>query len=460
MEALAPPPPRPHPGYRNLLGLAWPIVVSRSTQVVVGIADALMVADLGAAALAATTTGAMNTFAAFILPMGIVVLVSSFASQLTGRGDLAGARRYGHYGVILSGATQVVSLAALPFLGIILGWFPFAPEVASTIEVYMRIRLLSTGAAIGLEALANYYGGLGNTRLPMVINIIGMTLDIFGNWVLIGGHLGAPAMGVAGAAWSSTIGTWVAFLIFYGYFLLEGRRGPRTVNPLKAREFWRMMRFGLPSGLNWFFEFYAFNLFINLIVAGLGTTALAAMMSVMQINSVAFMPAFGLASAGSILVGQAIGAGWKDDVPRIVRRTFVACALWQGAVGLSYVFLPELIVSAFARGQADIPELRAVGVRLLMLSAAWQLFDAAATTLAEALRAAGDTTYTLWARLFVAWVVFMPGSYVTVRYFGWGDVGAVSWVVLYLGLLALLLFVRFRRGAWRKLELTGDAPVV
>jgi MATE family multidrug resistance protein len=90
-----------------------------------------------------------------------------------------------------------------------------------------------------------------------------------------------------------------------------------------------------------------------------------------------------------------------------------------------------------------------------MLSSAWQLFDAVATTLAEALRAAGDTAFTMWARLALAWLVFVPGVLVTVRGFGGGDVAALAWVAGYLALLALTLALRFRTGAWRKIDLTG-----
>src|SRR5262245_6305133 len=87
----------PGAGIVRLLALAWPIVISRSSQVVVGFCDALMVRHLGESALAATTTGALNTFTFYILPMGVVFIVSSFASQFHGANDGAGARRYGFY---------------------------------------------------------------------------------------------------------------------------------------------------------------------------------------------------------------------------------------------------------------------------------------------------------------------------------------------------------------------------
>lgn len=439
----------------ELLSLAWPIIVSRSTQVVIGLADALMVAGLGEAALAAATAGALNAFCVLILPMGTVFIVSSFSSQLFGRGDLAGARRYGFYGLSVAGATQLACLAVVPALPALLGRLDYAADVRALMADYLTWRLLSGGAAVGNEALGNYYGGLGRTRLPMAANLVAMVLNVAGNWIFIFGHLGVPALGVTGAAVASSLATWLAFLGLAWFFLSEEPAGARLPR-LCRQELWRMLRFGVPSGLNWFFEFFAFNVFVNVVVAGLGTTALAALMAVFQINAAAFMPAFGLASAGAILVGQSIGAGRTDDVPRAVKLTFFATAGWQGLVGLAYVALPGLLMRPFVEPDEGVA-LLAVGRRMLVLSAAWQLFDAAVSTLGEALRAAGDTAFTLWARLGIAWLVFVPGSLVTVRVLGAGDLAAVLWIVLYLGILAGVLAGRFLRGGWRRVRLV-EAP--
>lgn len=438
-------------GLKTLLVLAWPIVVSRSTQVVVGLCDALLVADLGQAALAATTTGAFNTFAILILPMGCTFIVSSFASQLAGQGDVAGARRYGFYGLGVAVIAQ--GLCGLGAFGVapILAFTDYTPEVQKLMTDYMVIRLWSGGAAMGLEALANYYGGLGNTHRPMLASVAAMVLNVAGCFVFI------PSMGVRGAALAAAVATVLAFVGLLASFLYEGRALGRIVPKLQASEFLRMLKFGLPSGFNWFFEFFAFNFFINVVIAGLGTTAVAAMMSVFQINSISFMPAFALASAGSILVGQAIGAKKPDAVPRLVRLTFTSSAAWQLTVSLAYVFIPGLLIAPFAKGEGKALFIE-VGVRMLMLSAAWQLFDAAVNSVAESLRAAGDTAFTLWARLAVAWLVFVPGSWLTVRRFGGGDVHTVAWVVGYMALLALILFFRFRSGAWRKIQLVEGAP--
>ena len=443
----------------TLIRLAWPIVVSRSTQVVVGLGDSLMVAGLGKNALAATGTGAINTMVLCILPMGICFMVGSFASQYFGRRDLAGARRYGFYGLALSGATQVFCLLAIPFIGPVLGLFDFAPEVRAMMTTYLALRLLSGGAIVGMEALASYYGGVNNTVLPMRLNVVAMVLDVFLNYAMIGGNFGFPKLGVAGAAISSSISTWIAFSILL-YMFLRRTNGVR-IPKLHLAELWRLIRFGFPSGVNWFLEFFAFNVFINVVVAGLGTTALAAMMTVLNINSVAFMPAFGIASAGAILVGQHIGAGKKDEVPRLVKLTFFVAAGWQATAGFFYLVLPVLLFTPFARGdeQVDRELLLAMGSRMLMLSAAWQVFDATANTLAESLRAAGDTTFPMWVRVSIAWLFFTPGAWISVRWLGGGDVAAMLWLVAYLALLAGILLLRFRSGAWRRIELVEE-PLV
>jgi MATE family multidrug resistance protein len=320
---------------------------------------------------------------------------------------------------------------------------------------FLAVRLLGGGAAVGLEALANYYGGLGRTRPGMVANLLAMVLNVLGNWVLIEGHLGAPALGVAGSALASALATTAAFLGFLVFFLREGRGGARL--GLSWRELGRLLRFGVPSGLNWLFEFLAFMFFVNVVVGGLGTTSLAAMNAVILLNTVAFMPAFGVASAGAILVGQAIGGGRRQEVPRMVRMTLLVAVTWQGLVGLAYVALPHLLMAPFARGD-DAAELMRVGERMLLVSAAWQVFDATVTTLAEALRAAGDTLFPTLARLLISWLVFAPGAYLCATRLHWTEVGTTAWLAGYLALLAGVLAWRYRSGAWRRVELLEESP--
>ena len=440
---------------KKLLLLAWPIVISRSAQAVIGLADGLMTAHLGEASLAAVSAGSLNAFAALILPMGIVFIVSSFSSQLAGRGEGAGARRYGWYGLIVAGLAQLAMLSFILLLPRFLGFFAYSPEVESLMLTYLSIRLLSTGFAVGVEALGNYYGGLGNTGIGMRANLAAMFLNIFFNWLLIDGHWGFPAMGAAGAAWGSVLATAGAFGYLLASFILEGRSAEAT--PLRREEFFRMLRYGVPAGFNWAFEFYAIIAFINIVVASLGTSSLAALMAVFQINAVAFMPAFALASAGAILVGQSIGEGRKDEVAPIVATTFKASAGWTGLAALAYLAITRILLAPFVSPDSDGTFLQ-VGAAMLMMSALWQAFDSAGMTFTEALRAAGDTSFPMWTRGFLAWGFFLPGSWIAVKSLGGTEIAAMAFLLGYLGLLAVVLLWRFRGGAWRSIELVEPVP--
>jgi len=418
-----------------------------------------MVAPLGQDALAAVTTGALNVFGLFILPMGTVFIISSFASQLYGRGDHGGARRYGFYGLIFCLLLEVIYLGLLGVIPTVIGKLDYDPAVKNLMIQYSEARLIGGGAAIGLEALGNYYGGLGNTRLPMMTQILCMFLNVGLNWVLIYGHLGAPAMGVQGAALASTISTIIGFVVLLGCFLRKvgvDSSANANLGKLRMSEFVRMLRFGIPSGINWFVEFAAFSLFVNVVLNNLGTTTLAAFMAAMQINQVSFMPAFGLTSAGAILVGQAIGAKELDAVPKTARLTAIATCTWQGTVAVLYMIFAKFIILPFAPPGAERPMFLELGAHVLVLSATWQLTDALSMSFSEALRAAGDTTFTAWARAIIAWLIFVPGAYVSVRMLNGGIDWAIFWLSGYLGILALVLWLRFRSGVWKTLDLTGQ----
>jgi MATE family multidrug resistance protein len=335
----------------------------------------------------------------------------------------------------------------------------YAPAVHEQMSDYVAIRLLSIAAVVGMEALGNWYGGLGNTRLAMVASIVTMVANIAGNHALIEPRFGLPGYGAVGAAWASTLASWLGFGVAAGAFALgigcaqtrvHGRLG------LRKDEFGRVIRFGLPNGVNWFLEFAAFALFINVVVGHLGTSALAAMNVVLQINSISFMPAFGVASAGAILIGTAIGARRPDQVWPIVRMTLAVTCTWMVSVGVVYWLAPAPLIGLFRPRDLPAENLIAIGATMLALSALWQLFDATAMTLSEALRAAGDTAWCMNARIVLAWFVFTPAAWVAVFVFGGGVNTMMGSVIGYVALLAFAFAFRFASGRWRQIDLLGS----
>lgn len=451
----------PTVGVRPLLALAWPVVLARSTQAVVGLTDAWMVSALGRDALTATTTGALNAFTVVMLPMATVFIVQSFVAQLVGKGQGGETRRFAWYALAIALVSGLVALLALPLVRPLLATLGYDPVVEDLMGDYLLIRLSSTAAIVGTEALGNWFGGHGNTRIQMWAGLLTMVVNVLGCWLLIRGHLGAPALGVAGSALASVIASWIGFGFLLLVFLRDGGGVPAATAPTRLRwsELRRMLRFGLPNGANWFLEFGAFSTFVNVAVGELGTTTLGALNVVIQVNSVAFMPAFGVATAGAILAGQAIGAGAHDRVWPIVKLTLTTSAVWMVAVGLVYTLIPELVMRRFvAAGEVDPQALVRIGAPMLALSAAWQLFDATSMTLSETLRAAGDTAWCLKARLVLAWLVFVPSALVAVFVLHQGSLAALACLITYLALLAAAMVWRYRSGAWRAIDLTGHEP--
>jgi MATE family multidrug resistance protein len=446
---------------RALLALAAPIVLARATQAVVGFTDAFMVAPLGDTALTATTGGAINSYAVLTLPMGLVFIVQSFVAQLVGKGRAAEARRYAYYGLGIALVTGVLAIAVLPLIGPVLGLFPHERAVRELMGDYLTVRLTAVAPIVGMEVLGNWFGGLGNTRKQMEASIVTMAANVAGCWLFIEGHGGAPALGVVGSALASVIASWLGF----AYLVLAFWRYPR-LSAIRTRWSWaelrRMMRFGLPNGFNWFLEFGAFAVFLNVAVARLGKVPFGALNVIIQVNSVAFMPAFGIATAGAILAGQSIGAGAHDLVARIVRMTLLTTATWMGLVGLFYLAFPDAVMGLFARNDPKLgitaSQMVVVGAPMLAVSSAWQLFDAGAMTLSETLRAAGDTAWTLGARVVLAWLVFVPSSLVVVYVLHGGTIAIMLCLGSYFAALAAAMTWRFRTGRWRAIDLTGREP--
>lgn len=448
--------PNVRPTLRALLLLAWPVILSRATQTVVGLSDAWMVAPLGESSLAATTTGAFDSYVLILFPMGVVFILQSFAAQLRGRGELGSLRRYARYGFVLSALSGLLAVAMIPLVPTIVGWLGYEPDVTREMSLYLAIRLVGVGGAIGVEAIGNWFGGLGNTRVAMIAGAVTMISNLLLCYLLIEPRFGLPGYGVAGAAVASVLATYLGFAAALVAYLRGTREFPEDPGPsMRWDEFVRVVRFGLPNGVSWLLEFSAFALFANVIIGGLGTTALAALNVVFQVNGVAFMPAFGLATAGSILVGESIGRGDKDDVGRIVRMTAVTAGIWMGLVGVVFALVPEAVIGSFSEDPSS--EFVAVGASMLALSIGWQFFDAIGITVGESLRAAGDTTFCMIARILIAWIFFLPIATYAVEVRGDGTTGALLAMTAYIAILSVVLALRFASGRWRSIELVEEA---
>jgi MATE family multidrug resistance protein len=297
----------------------------------------------------------------------------------------------------------------------------------------------------------------------MITGAVTMIANVALNYLLIEPRFGLPGWGVVGSGMASVIASSLGFLVtaymFHRGLGLEPEvrvamaKGAAGGDRLRLGELLRVLRFGLPNGVNWFLEFAAFILFIDLVVAHLGTTVVAAFNVVLQINTISFMPAFGLASSGAILVAESMGKRKPEEVPAIVKLTAKTACAWMGAIALVYAAAPGWLMGLFLpRGQTG-GSLVAVGTTMLLIATVWQLFDGIGMTIAEALRAAGDTTWCMIARVVLAWCVWTPLAYVAVVTMNGGIVAVMTSMVLYMVVVAALMAFRFKTNRWRTIEL-------
>jgi MATE family multidrug resistance protein len=434
-----------------LVKLAWPVVLARATQSVIGFADAIMVAPLGEDAMAAAITGNLNAFSFIIFPMGTAFIVQSFTAQLRGRGELEAAPRYATYGLALAVLAGAIALLAIPFLGSMVGLLEYSPAVATLMQQYLAIRLLSVAPAVATEALGQWFGGMGNTGPEMIAGVVAMLTNVLLCYLLIEPRLGLPGYGVAGSAWAAVIATTLGFLVIV---VLYTRRAKWSFD-FRMPEFLRLLRFGAPNGMNWFLEFAAFTLFINLVIGHLGTSVLAAFNAVLQLVNVSFMPAFGLASAGAIIAGEAIGRRALDEVWPTVRLTALLATGFMLTLSTLYAIFAAPLMTLFQPPGAGSTHFLEAGVAMLMLVPLWQFFDALAIVFSEVLRAAGDTAWPMVVRIALAWLGFTPIAWFLVRYADGGVITVMLSLIVYLVILAALLGGRYAYGKWRKIDLVG-----
>jgi multidrug resistance protein, MATE family len=432
---------------RGLLVLAGPIVVNQLGQVGMHTADTIMVGPLGAEPLAAVGLGSALHHFGVLLMTGVIMGMGPLVSQAFGAGDVPACRRVFVQGCWLSVALSLPVMLLLLFGGEVSLLLGQDVTVSALTGAYMRALVIGLPPALLFVAARQYLEGMGHATAPMVVTFLGLAINIVANRVLIYGVEGwVPALGVVGAGWASTIVRW-AMLVALLAFLLTHRTLPSlrmSLRPLR-REISRIMAVGAPVGAQFGMEVGLFS-FAAVMMGWLGAVELAAHQVTINIAATTFMVALGTSLAGSIRVGQHIG-GLR---PRAVRRAVVATYLltlgFMLCCALLFVALPHALIGLYTP-HAEIIEL---GARLLLVAAAFQLFDGMQVAGVSVLRGAGDTRVPMILAGLGYWGVGFTASYVLAFRFDLGPIGV--WIGLSLGLAAvgLALIGRVRAVLWRR----------
>jgi len=433
---------------RALVQLSWPIVISMLSVSTMTLVDTLFVSRLGAAAVAGVGLAGVLTFSLWCFPMGLVRAVKILVSQATGAG-----KRHQYHGFLIAALLTSAVLGVLTIgLGLLLA--PLLPRVTASLASghhaaeYLSVRVLGSVVFLLLISIQETRQGFGDSRTMMFTTLLGNALNIGLDYLFIF----VCAWGVAGAAWASNLAL-TSELFALG--ALHLRREGFTTDGLCSSHLKELLRLGIPSGIQFGLEVSSFGLMV-LILSAFSELHTAAHQIAIQVLHFAFLPAFAFAEAGSVLAGQAVGAGRPALVATVSKFRLRLALVYASLCGAVIFFGAAHIAGAFT----DEVELRALTIDLFMIAAVFQFFDAANLVARGVLRGTGDVRFVATVGIVVAWVCTPPLTYLLGYWLRWGAYGA--WIGLS-GEVALATIVLWRRlsgSGWSKVELSTMQPAL
>jgi len=427
------------------LVLAVPMMAGQLSQMLMSLIDAAMVGRVGVVPLAAAAFANSLLAVPMLVAIGLLTAVSVQVSQAHGAGrreDIGEVLRHGLVisvilGILLGGLIWLVSFH--------LTGFGQSPEVAFAARRYFIIIGASFLPMLLTLTLKQFSEALSHPVPPMIVLISSVVLNAMLNWILIYGQLGAPALGLEGAAWATLLARTASFLALLAYVRrarrFDGLAPARWMWPLRVARAISMLRIGGPAAGMLLLEVSAFSV-AALMVGWLGAAPLAAHQIALSCASTTFMLPLGISLAVSIRVGQAIGANELARVRTIGLSAFALGVATMAVCGLVFALAGGPIARAFVADAA----VSALAARLLLAVAAFQMFDGLQVVASGALRGLSDVTMPMIFCVVAYWLVELPAAWLLAFPLRLGPLGV--WLGLALGLAcaAIMLAARF---IWR-----------
>ncbi len=441
--------------------LAAPLALTQLAQMAMGFVDVMMIGRLGTVALAGGVLGSTLFFTLLLICIGVVMAVNPMVAQAAGAGDHAEVGRSARQGLWLAAALGLPLFLLLTFSERFLLAVGQEPEAASLAGSYLLAIRWGILPNLLFTALRGFCEGLARPRPVLIITLTAVLLNAFGNWVLMFGKFGFPALGLAGCGWSSAIVMALMFVMMAIYVRrsssLRNYRVFRELRKPDLDHFRTLFKLGWPIGAQFGLEAGLFTA-STLIVGLFGTTALAAHQVALNASSVTFMVPLGIGMAATVRVGQAVGLGDRSAVARAGWTAIVLGTAFMFGSAMLFWFKPEWVVWIYTGQNSTGPVDEAViqlAASLLAIAGVFQLFDGAQATAAGALRGLKDTRVPMLIGATAYWVVGIGTALVLA--FGFGMEARGIWWGLTAGLAtaAILLNTRFRF-----LAVAGQVPTL
>ncbi len=429
---------------RATVAVAGPLAAANLAQMAMGFTNTVIVGSLGSAALAAAGLGASLYFTVALVCSGILTAVAPLAAHAIGAGENRRAGRVAGAGLVLAALLAVPVVAALLTANRLLVALGYEPALAAEIGRFLGAIAWAAPGFLGFAVLRSFLVAASHSRTVMIALILCIPMNAGLNWILVFGHLGAPALGIAGSGCATAVIQWLMFTGLGSYALTASSLAQyRLRPPLRGGdEIGRILRLGLPIGGILGLEIGVFAT-TGIVMGLLGADALGAHQLVMNCISVIFMVPLGIAQAATVRVAVALGSG----APVAARRAgFVALALgvaYMAVMACVLVAAPRAIIRIYV--DIDAPANRGlvgIALYLLAIAALFQIFDGMQAIAAGALRGYRDTTVPLLLAVVGYWGIGFAGGWLLAFPAGYGPIGLWSGLAVGLAAVAVMLTVR------------------
>lgn len=439
----------------ELLVLALPTVAQMASYTVMHFTDTWMLSRLGLVEPTASANASLFGFAITSIGFGTLWVVNTLVSQAFGRGDRAKCGQYLWQGIWFGVIFGLLIVPILPLAEPLFKAFGHEQRLAHLEATYLWITLSFTALRLAGAAMGQFLLAIDRPNRVLLAAVIGVSVNVLANWLLIWGHWGFPAMGLAGAAWGTNFGAAIEVGVLAVFVFEPKIRGMYHVADWRPRmeRMLTLIRIGVPSGLQFVGDVMAWAVFGMLVMAAFGTEAMAANTFIMRYMSMSFMPAFGISAAVTALVGRYIGRGLPDVAAQRAKLGFIVTATYMLACGLVFLVFRHQLMHVFT----DNPKVVKWGAMLLIFAAVYQIFDAIYIVYSGALRGAGDTLVPALVTAGLCWLCVVGLGYGVAKWLPqFGLVGPWTVATFYGVILGLFMYIRFRRGAWRHIRIDRD----
>lgn len=427
---------------RRLFVIAYPVMLSHLGHIAVGVADSVMVGQLGAVPLAAVSLANSIFILALMFGIGISYGLTPLVASADGKGQVRRIAR------LLKHSLLINVVFGLLLFGVLIAVIPFLYQLDQPAEVVARATpyLWVVGASMlpfmFFQGYKQLIEGLGHTRQAMVITLLANGLNVGLNYVFIFGKLGFPEMGLVGAGWATLISRIVMAALMAVFFYKSERFAQyrRSVEGYKKKIFRKLLNLGVPMGFQYIFEVGAFS-GAAIMVGWIGANALAAHQIAINLASISYMVASGFAAAATVRVGNQLGRGQLRGMRDAGFISFGLVVLMMLCFAATFIAGQHFFPSLYIENEQVIQ----MAGTLLVIAAFFQISDGIQVVGLGTLRALEDVKVPTLITLVAYWVIGIPGGYLLAFHAGLGVQGVWWGLLAGLTVAAVLLSWRFWR---------------